>query len=306
MMRKNKVIAVVGPTASGKSCLAIELAKKFDGEIISADSRQIYKEFNIASAKPDETEKKGIVHHLIDVVDPNEEFTVANYADKAHAVILDIVQRGKVPIIAGGTGLYFRTLLQDFDLPRVEPDKALRAQLKELEQKEGALAIYKILEELDPDIGKKIHPNNSVKAIRAIEVCKALNIPMSQAQGRKEAPYEVNWFGLNAQNREYLYERINQRVEVMIEKGLIEEAKGLFEKYEKLPIMMATIGYQELYGHLYEGEDLQTTVEKIKQNTRRYAKRQLTWFRSNEEIIWFDIEKDNNISAQIPPECCRI
>ena len=243
MVKKGKIIAIAGPTASGKSALAVWMAKKLGGEIISADSRQIYKEFDIACAKPEESEKMGILHHMIDVVNPTEDFTVADFTRQAHEIIKNILQNGKIPIVAGGTGLYFRALLQDFDIPEVPPDKNLRKELNNLAQNEGNEAVYRILQELDFELSKKIHPNNTVKIIRAIEVTKALNIPMSQAQGKKEPPYDVLWIGLNAKNRDFLYKRINLRVDEMMKKGLYDEAKKLFEKYGHLDLLMGTIGY---------------------------------------------------------------
>ncbi len=298
MAKKGKVIAIAGPTASGKSALAVWTAKKLGGEVISADSRQIYKEFDIASAKPDESEKNGIAHHMIDVVNPTEDFTVADFTRRADEIIKNISEKGKIPIIAGGTGLYFRALLQDFDIPEVPPDKNLREKLNNLAQKEGNEAVYRILQELDFELSKKIHPNNTVKIIRAIEVTKALNIPMSQAQGKKEPPYDVLWIGLNAQNRDFLYNRINLRVDEMMKKGLYEEAKNLFEKYGPIDLLMGTIGYQELYDCIFCGAPVDEAVEKIKQNTRRYAKRQLTWFRANKLINWIEISEDAFVQAE--------
>lgn len=295
MKKKDKVIAVVGPTASGKSELALQLAEELNGEIISADSRQIYKEFDIATAKPAREEMRGIPHHMLDIVEPTQEFTVADFADGAHKCIEKIIKRGKVPIIAGGTGLYFRTLLQDFDLPRVEPDKELRAELENFVRENGVEALYNMLLELDPASAQKIHPNNSVKIIRALEVTKILGMPMSQAQGIKEAPYEVEWIGLNTQNRQNLYDRINQRVDKMCEKGLVEEAKNLFQKYGALKIMMETIGYKELYPYFQDEIALEEALDNIRQNSRRYAKRQLTWFRANPDIHWFEIDESENI-----------
>ncbi len=287
---KHKIIAVVGPTASGKSRLAVELAKKHNGEIISADSRQIYKEFDIATAKPSEDEKAGIVHHLIDIIEPTQEFTVADFTDRAQQLIEDIVSRNKLPIIAGGTGLYLRTLLQDFDIPRVEPNKELRKELETIAESEGVEAVYDMLVELDPVLAQKIHKNNLVKIVRAIEVSKTLNMPMSQAQGRKEPMYDVEWIGLNAENREYLYNRINLRVDEMIEKGLEQEAKNLFEKYGELTLLLSTIGYQEFHEYFKGLISKEEVIEQIKQNTRHYAKRQLTWFRQNKDIKWMEIE----------------
>lgn len=288
-MTKQKIIAITGPSSSGKTKLSIELAKQINGEIISVDSRQIYKEMDIGSAKPTLKEREGIPHYLMDIIDLNQEYTVANFCDDANIKIKEIINKGKVPILVGGTGLYFRVLLQDFDLPRVEPNKELR---EELEQKSSE-ELYSILKDKDPDIAEKIHFNNKVKIVRALEVCLTLGIPMSKAQKKKESEYNVLWFGLNAQNREFLYERINKRVDLMFEQGLINEAKKLFEKYGENKILLGTIGYQELYPYFNGQSDLETASNLLKQNTRRYAKRQISWFKANQNIYWFDIEKES-------------
>ncbi len=288
-MIKQKVIAITGPSSSGKTKLAIETAKALNGEIISVDSRQIYKELDIGSAKPALEEREGIVHHLIDVVNVTDEYTAADFCDAASYIINDIIRRGKMPILAGGTGLYFRILLQDFDLPRVAPDKKLR---EELEQKTST-ELYDMLLSLDYDAAQKIHFNNKVKIIRALEVCKTLGIPMSRAQKKKESKYQTLWVGLNSQNRDFLYDRINNRVEIMFEKGLIKEAENLFNKYGKNKILMSTIGYQEIFPYLNGDITLESAKELLKQNTRRYAKRQISWFKSNEDVHWYDIEKES-------------
>ena len=288
-MTKQKIIAITGPSASGKTKLSIELAKQLDGEIISVDSRQIYKELDIGSAKPTLEEQEGIPHYLMDIIDLNQEYTVANFCDDANIKIKKIINKGKVPVLVGGTGLYFRVLLQDFDLPRVEPNKELR---EELEQKSSE-ELFSLLKEKDPDIAEKIHFNNKVKIIRALEVCLTLGIPMSKAQKKKESEYNVLWFGLNAQNREFLYERINKRVDIMFEQGLIDEAKKLFDKYGENKILLGTIGYQELFPYLKGETDFETASNLLKQNTRRYAKRQISWFNANKDIHWFDIEKES-------------
>ena len=288
-MTKQKIIAITGPSASGKTKLSIELAKQLDGEIISVDSRQIYKELDIGSAKPTLEEQEGIPHYLMDIIDLNQEYTVANFCDDANIKIKKIINKGKVPILVGGTGLYFRVLLQDFDLPRVEPNKQLR---EELEQKSSE-ELFSLLKEKDPDIAEKIHFNNKVKIIRALEVCLSLGIPMSKAQKKKESEYNVLWFGLNAQNREFLYERINKRVDIMFEQGLIDEAKNLFENYGENKILLGTIGYQELFPYFNGQTDFETASNLLKQNTRRYAKRQISWFNANKDIHWLDIEKES-------------
>lgn len=288
-MIKQKIIAITGPSSSGKTKLAINVAKSINGEIISVDSRQIYKELDIGSAKPTIEEREGIPHHLMDIIDVNQEYTVADFCDDAKQKIQEIIDKGKTPILAGGTGLYFRVLLQDFDLPRVAPNQELRDELEKLSSEE----LYKQLLELDYDIAQKIHFNNKVKIIRALEVCKTLGIPMSKAQKRKESDYDVLWFGLNSSDRDFLYERINKRVDIMLEQGLLKEASDLFDKYGENKILLGTIGYQELYPFLKGKIDFETAIEQLKQNTRRYAKRQISWFKANHDIHWFDIEKHN-------------
>ena len=285
-MKQPKLIAITGPSASGKTKLAIETAKELNGEIISVDSRQIYKELNIGSAKPSIEEQESIVHHLLDIVSIKDEFTAADFCDIAKQKIDEIISKGKVPVLAGGTGLYFRILLQDFDLPRVAPDKKLREKLEQKTSEE----LYSMLKDYDKVSAEKIHFNNKVKIIRALEVCFTLNIPMSQAQKKKENPYCVDWYGLNSENRDFLYNRINLRCEKMIENGLIEEVKHLFDKYGENNILLNTIGYQEFYPYLKGEIDINEAVEILKQNTRRYAKRQISWFKANKDIHWFDIE----------------
>ena len=288
-MKKQKLIAITGPSSSGKTKLAIEVAKSLNGEIISVDSRQIYKELNIGSAKPTLEEREGILHHLMDIIDINQEYTVADFCDDAKLKIQEIIQKGKTPILAGGTGLYFRVLLQDFDLPRVAPNQELRDELEKFSSEE----LYKQLLELDYDIAQKIHFNNKVKIIRALEVCKTLGIPMSKAQKKKESDYDVLWFGLNSSDREFLYERINKRVDIMMEQGLLKEVTALFDKYGENKILLGTIGYQEFYPFFKGESDFESAIEQLKQNTRRYAKRQISWFNANKDIQWFDIQKQN-------------
>lgn len=272
----------MGPTASGKSKLAITKAKTLNGEIISADSRLVYKGFDIASAKPTLKEREGIEHYLIDIVEPEVDYSVANFHDDAKIAIEKIIQKGKTPIIVGGTGLYFRILLEDFDLPRVKPDYDLRKELEEKDSEE----LHNILKKLDPVTAEKIHFNNKVKIIRAIEIAKTLNKPMSEAAGKKEPEYDVEWIGLNYKDRADLYERINKRVDEMLDMGLIEETKALLEKHGRITNFINTIGYQEILEYLDGKITLEEAISDIKQNTRRYAKRQLTWFRRNKLINW--------------------
>ena len=232
-------------------------------------------------------EREGIPHHLMDIIDITRDFTVADFCDIAKETIKDIINRNKQPILVGGTGLYYRVLLQDFDLPRVAPNEELRVEL----EKKTSEELYNMLLVEDEEIAKKIHFNNKVKIIRALEVCKTLGIPMSKAQKKKESEYDTLWIGLNAINRDFLYERINKRVDLMIQQGLLNEAKYLFEMYGQNNILMNTIGYQELYPYFYSDTDLTSAIDLLKQNTRRYAKRQISWFNANKDINWLDIEQ---------------
>lgn len=275
----------MGPTATGKSRLAIQTALASNGEIISADSRLVYKGFDIATAKPYIEEMQGIEHYLIDIVEPEVDYSVANFFDDAKIAIEKIRQKGKTPIVVGGTGLYFRILLEDFNPPRVAPDYGLRKRLESLESEK----LHEMLKKLDPVSAQKIHFNNKVKIIRAIEVCQTLNKPHSQVAGKKELEFDVEWIGLNFKDRADLYERINQRVDEMMGKGLVEETKALLKKHGRINNFINTIGYQEILEYLDGKISLDDAIFNIKQNTRRYAKRQLTWFRRNKEINWIDV-----------------
>lgn len=228
---------------------------------------------------------QGIKHYLIDIVEPEADYSVANFLDDAKIAIEKIRKKGKIPIVVGGTGLYFRILLEDFDMPRVEPDYNLRKELETLEAKK----LHEMLKELDPVSAEKIHFNNKVKIIRAIEVAKILNKPMSQAAGKKLPEYDVEWIGLNFSDRAQLYERINKRVDEMVKNGLVEETEALLKKHGRINNFINTIGYQEVLQYI-EGEiSLEEAISNIKQNTRRYAKRQLTWFRRNKNIQWREV-----------------
>lgn len=278
-MKKSKVIAIAAPTATGKSKLAVELAHKYDGEVVSSDSRLVYKGFEIAVAKPTLKEREGIPHHIIDVVEPEINYTVANFYDDATKAINDILSRGKLPIIAGGTGLYFRILLEGFDLPRVEPNPELREELSSLE----LAGLVEILRKLDEKTLENMVIPEKRKVIRAIEVCKSLGQPMSEVVCQKEVPYDVEWIGINLP-REEIYDRVNKRVDFMLENGLIDETKALLKKYGRIPNFVKTIGYQEILQYLDGDIDLARAIELIKQHSRNYAKRQLTWFRRNKAL----------------------
>lgn len=277
---KSKVIAIVGPTASGKTKMSIDLAKKIDGEVISADSRYVYKGFDIATAKPSIEEQSGVPHHLIDIVEPEEDYSVADFYDDAKQAIEDIISRGKIPIVAGGTGLYFRVLLESYNLPRVEANPDLRAELESKEKDELLQELFKI----DPITFETLKNSNKRRIIRALEISKILNKPLSQIPRTKEPEYEVDWQIPYIESREALYEKINKRVDLMLEQGLIEETKSLLEKHGRIKNFVCTIGYQEILTYLDGNATLEEALEKLKQHSRNYAKRQLTWFRKNPNL----------------------
>lgn len=279
MKKKSKVIAIASPTATGKSKLAVEIAKKIDGEIVSADSRLVYKGFEIAVAKPTIEEMQGVPHYLIDVVEPEFDYSVANFLDDATLAIEKIILKGKTPIIVGGTGLYFRVLLEGYDIPRVAPNYDLRNELEEKSYEE----LVEILKNLDNKTLSDMKEASKRKLIRTIEICKGLEKPLSEYSLQKEPPYEVEWIGINLK-REEIYERINKRVDEMISSGLVEETKKLLDKHGRIPNFVKTIGYQEILQY-FDGEiSLDSAIDLIKQHTRNYAKRQLTWFRRNKAL----------------------
>lgn len=277
---KPKVIAVVGPTASGKTALAINLAREIGGEVVSADSRLVYKGFDIACAKPTLEEREGIPHHLIDIVEPEFDYSVGNFYEDAKIAIEDILSRGKTPIVAGGTGLYFRVLLENYNLPKVETDYALREELDSFD-KEILLAE---LAKLDPVTYERVKDANKRRIVRALEVIKVLNKPLSEVEIEKEPEFDVEWRMPKIESREWLYERINRRVDIMLEQGLIEETQNLIKKHGRIKNIVSSIGYQEIIAYLDNQMSLAEALEKLKQHSRNYAKRQLTWFRKNPNL----------------------
>lgn len=277
---KPKVIAVVGPTASGKTKLAIELAHKLNGEVISADSRLVYKGFDIASAKPTMEEREGIPHHLIDIVEPEFNYSAGNYVEDAKRAIEDILSRGKTPIVAGGTGLYFRVLLEHYDLPKVETDFELRANLEKRSKED----LLKELEKVDKITYERVKDANLRRIIRALELIKTLKKPLSEIQLEKEPEYNVEWIMPEIPSREWLYDRINKRVDIMVEMGIIDETKNLIAKHGRIGNIVDTIGYKEILTYLDGQATLDEALDKLKQHSRNYAKRQLTWFRKNPNL----------------------
>ncbi len=277
---KPKVIAVVGPTASGKTKLAIELAHKLDGEIISADSRLVYKGFDIASAKPTLEEREGIPHHLIDIVEPEFDYSAGKFAEDAKIAIQDILSRDKTPIVAGGTGLYFRVLLEHYDLPKVETNYELRAKLEKRTRED----LLEELEKVDKITYERVKDANFRRIVRAMELITLLEKPLSEVQIQKEPEYDVEWIMPEIPSREWLYDRINKRVDVMYEMGIVDETKALIEKHGRISNIIDTIGYKEILTYLDGESTLEEALDKLRQHTRNYAKRQLTWFRKNPNL----------------------
>lgn len=277
---KPKVIAIVGPTASGKTAMSIELAKKINGEIVSADSRLVYKGFDIASAKPTLEEREGIPHYLIDIVEPEFDYSVGNYHDDARKAIYEIISKGKTPIVVGGTGLYFRILLENYNLPRVEANYELRAELDKRDKEE----LLEELKQLDKITYERLYDSNKRRIVRALEVIKLLNKPISEIDIEKEPEFNVEWKIPQMESREWLYDRINKRVDIMVEQGLVDETKYLLKKHGRIKNFVCTIGYQEILTYLDGEATLDEALDKLKQHSRNYAKRQLTWFRKNPEL----------------------
>lgn len=286
-MKKIPLIIIAGPTASGKTALAVQVAKQINGEIVSADSMQIYKYMDIGTAKPSEAEKEGIPHYMMDFLDPSESFSVSDYCDMAKKYIADISNRGKIPILTGGTGLYIDSLVNGVEFGKMPENPQIRAELEELAEREGNEAVYKILLEVDPETAEKYHPNNLRRVIRAIEFYKTANQTISaHAKEEKTSPYDSVYFCIDWDRAE-LYERINRRVDLMLEEGLEKETMELLSMgIDKNSTSMQSIGYKELFGYLDGGKSFEEAVDELKRNTRRYAKRQLTWFKRNKNIVW--------------------
>ncbi len=295
---KPKVVVIVGPTASGKTAVSIELAKKINGEIISADSMQIYKYMDIGTAKPTLDEMQGIKHYMLDVVMPDETFNVAKYKSMAESAIEEILKKGKVPIIVGGTGLYINTLVDGIEFADVPGDEEYRNELIEKGYREGAMSIYKELEKVDSESAKKIDPNNIRRVARALEIYKVTGKTKTQLdiESRKEVKYDYRLFGMEW-DRETLYNRIDLRVDKMIEAGLIDEVRNVTEKFKISNTAVQGLGYKEVIEYLNGNISYEEMIEKLKLETRHYAKRQLTWFRRDKRIKW--IKPDENATCVI-------
>ncbi|GGK13025.1 tRNA dimethylallyltransferase [Caldalkalibacillus thermarum] len=299
-MNKDRLLSIVGPTAVGKTKLSIELAKAFDGEIISGDSMQVYKGMDIGTAKIKEEEKEGIPHYLIDILEPHEDFSVSHFQNLTKSYIKEINRRGRLPILVGGTGLYVQAVTHDFHFAE-KNNPALREKWKRFLAEHGKEALYKELQTRDPAYAARLHPNNTRRVIRALEILETTGKSMAhyQQDWHRRSPYDLVMIGLTME-REKLYQRINQRVDQMMEQGLVEEVKQLLARgVPKSSTSMQAIGYKEIVRYL-EGElTLDEAVELIKRNTRRYAKRQLSWFRRMDEIRWFEVTDHRQFSAVV-------
>ena len=302
-MEKQKVIVICGPTASGKTKLSIEIAKKINGEIISADSMQIYKDMTIGTAKPTPEEMQGIKHYLIDFVLPNQRYSVADYNKDALKAIDEIIKKGKTPIVAGGTGLYVNSLIYGIEYSDIEVDIEYREKLEKIAKLEGIERLYEMAKEIDPEAIKNISKNDQKRICRILEIYHTTgkNKTEQEKESRKNGPkYQYLLYGITM-DREKLYDRINKRVDIMINDGLIEEVQNIVKKYDEFPTAMQGLGYKEVVEYLNGITTKEEMIEKIKMETRRYAKRQLTWFKKCENIKWINGLDDiqNNIKIML-------
>ena len=298
-MQKNKVIVICGPTASGKTALSIELAKQINGEIVSCDSMQIYKDMDIGTAKPTTEEMQGIKHYLIGYVSPEERYSVADYKIDAKKAIKEIIEKGKMPIVVGGTGLYLDSLIYEIEYQDIKLDEEYRKKLEKEVEEKGLKELYEKAKQIDEKAIEKISPNDKKRILRILEIYHATGKTKTQQEmesRKKEVEYDYKVYALDW-DRQKLYDRINKRVDMMIKQGLIEEVKQILNKYDTFPTAMQGLGYKEVVEYLEGKLTKEEMIEKIKMETRRYAKRQLTWFRKNKQTIWLDAEDtlQNNI-----------
>ncbi len=290
MQKKPKVIVICGPTASGKTGLSIELAKQINGEIISCDSMQIYKDMNIGTAKPTKEEMQGIPHYMLDFVSPEKRYSVADFKKDATLAIEEVLSKEKVPIVVGGTGLYVNSLTQNITYPNIETDLEYRKLLEKRAEKEGLSSLYNEAKKIDETAMQTISENDKKRIIRVLEIYHQTGKTktMLEAESKLEPPpYNYIVFAIDM-DREKLYERINKRVDIMINQGLIEEVENLVKKYKSLPTAIQGLGYKEVVSYLNGNLTKEEMIEKIKMETRRYAKRQLTWFRKDKSIKWIN------------------
>ncbi|WMJ84303.1 tRNA (adenosine(37)-N6)-dimethylallyltransferase MiaA [Oscillospiraceae bacterium LTW-04] len=307
VLNKIPIVAVVGPTASGKTKLGVDIALKFNGEVVSADSMQIYQGMAIATAKPTLAEMRGVPHHLIDFLPPEQGYSVARYVEDAQASITDITSRGKLPVLVGGTGLYVDALLGGIRFAKEPGTPEIRAQLYDQAAQLGNEAMHAMLTQIDPQYAAGLHPNNLGRVLRAIELYRATGKTMSEQQKNsreKPSDYAPIMLGLNFSDRAQLYERINGRVDTMLEQGLIEEVQAFYKAHSPKTAAQA-IGCKEFLGYLSGEKTLEQCTEDLKRETRRYAKRQLTWFKRNTQISWLNHDEFDSYQALLD-HACRI
>ncbi len=308
-MTKQPLIILSGPTAVGKTALSIELAKRVNGAIISADSMQVYKHMDIGSAKIMPEEMDGVKHYLIDELEPSDEFNIVVFQQKAKAALEEIYANGQIPIVAGGTGFYIQALLYDVDFDNQDCDEEFRAELELIAKEQGNEVLHERLREIDPVSAEKIHANNVKRVIRALEFYHLTGKPISEhneAEQQKESPYNFAYFVLT-DDRENLYKRIDMRVDIMLENGLVEEVQKLKDMgYHRDMVSMQGLGYKEILDFLDGKCTLDEAVYVLKRETRHFAKRQLTWFRREREVIWLDKQKYNYDETAILEDMCRI
>ena len=295
-MSKPRVVAVGGPTASGKTALSVALARAFDGEIINADSMQIYKNLDVGTAKPSAEERQGIPHYLLDFLPPETPYSVADFTAAADPLIRDITARGRLPLVVGGTGLYITSLLSGMAFAPEKTDPAIRARLQARADTEGGAALYAELQRVDPDYAAQVHPNNLPRVIRALELFEATGRRMSDQRREArpaEAPYHALCLCLTCRDRAVLYSRIDRRVDEMVENGVLDEARQVYDHRDAYRTAAQAIGYKEFFPYFEGTADLTECTERLKQATRNYAKRQLTWFRRQNDAVWLYLDEED-------------
>lgn len=299
-MNNRPLIILTGPTAVGKTALSIGLAKAVDGEIISADSMQVYRKMNIGTAKIQQSEMQGVRHHLIDILDPGEDFNVVLFKKYALEAMKDIYSRGKIPVVVGGTGFYIQALLYDINFEDNDNDMSYREELQTLAAEHGNSYIHAMLAGVDPESAEKIHENNVKRVIRALEFYRKTGTKISEhneAESQKESPYNFEYFVLN-DDRQKLYDRIDRRIDIMLEDGLLDEVRSLVDEgYSRDLVSMQGLGYKEMIDYIQERYTLDEAVYTLKRDTRHFAKRQVTWFKREKQVTWvnkneFDSEAD--------------
>lgn len=295
-LSKPRVVAVGGPTASGKTALSVALARAFDGEIINADSMQIYKNLDVGTAKPSAEERQGIPHYLLDFLSPETPYSVADFTAAADPLIRDITARGRLPLVVGGTGLYITSLLSGMAFAPEKTDPAIRARLQARADTEGSAALYAELQRIDPDYAAQVHPNNLPRVIRALELFEAAGRRMSDQRREArpaEAPYHALCLCLTCRDRAVLYSRIDRRVDEMVENSVLDEARQVYDHRDAYRTAAQAIGYKEFFPYFEGTANLTECTERLKQATRNYAKRQLTWFRNQNDAVWLYVDEDD-------------